>query len=63
MAEPSDQITVSQATVSQSTDMTVRMLGIAKRFGTVTALEHVDFDVPAGASRRCWATTAPASRH
>ena len=29
-------------------EMTVRMLGIAKRFGTVTALEHVDFDVPAG---------------
>ena len=43
MAAPTDQ-----TTVSQTTDLTVRMLGIAKRFGTVTALEHVDFDVPAG---------------
>ena len=40
--------TPDQTTGMQTTDMTVRMLGIAKRFGTVTALEHVDFDVPAG---------------
>lgn len=31
-----------------TSDLTVRMIGVAKRFGTVTALESVDFDVPAG---------------
>ncbi len=44
------------------TELAIRLRGAVKRYGSITAVDGLDLDVPEGTCSACSGRTAPASR-